>query len=114
MPSAAGIGASELYGLLLDRNIVGVRSFDLIGEELALALAIIEIPAEELAIPFAGQMDIAMHFGPVADCVVQRNLVPLWRQRRIPAKAVRSIVFLFSFFREVGRVNSLSSRWALG
>lgn len=51
-----------------------------------------EMPAEELAMLLEGQIDIAMHFGPVGDCVVQRRPLPLRRQRRMPARAVRSIV----------------------
>lgn len=55
-------------------------------------MAAIEIPAELFAILLAGQIWIAMHDGAAADCVVERNPLPLRRQRRIPARAVRSIV----------------------
>jgi len=53
-----------------------------------------EMPAELFAALREGQIDMATHFGPDGECVVHLNPFPLFRHRRMPARAVLSIVLL--------------------
>lgn len=67
------------------RRIVGVGLLVLgVG-----GLADMEIPALLLAAFFEGQIAIAIHFGE--EDVVHLNPFPLFRQRRMPARAVLSM-----------------------